>query len=59
MHLFFAGDKREMMILRDTLNDLLSDPQLDRKDAEIRIKSEYNHLMKIERSTVVETKEET
>ena len=58
MHLFFSGNKQDMIILRDTLNELLEDPQLDRKEARITMEDK-GVFVKIDRETKVDFKEET
>ena len=56
MYLFFSGNKKDMMILRDTINDLLSDPVLDQKGTEIQLKHEKGEIA-VNRKSVVEIEE--
>ena len=59
MHLFFSGKKGDMIQIRDLLNELLSDPELDRPDCEISLKNEKCKINVIREFAVLKKEEES
>lgn len=58
MHLFMSVNKMEAMKVRDLLNELLSDPELDRPDCTVELENDFGRI-KVSRTFKVKENEET
>lgn len=58
MHLFMSVNKNEAIKIRDLLNELLSDPELDRQNCSLTLENEVGRI-KVSRTFKVTENEGT